>query len=221
MSSLRLLGGASALAALAAAVPAAAGPVLFEDDFQTTLAPAKWTSIGSAQITGSPVGTGNALNFTNLAAGGDLFSTGVIAGTGQGTFTLSFDYLCTNSQGGCGGYIGLSSGIWTVPGSGDAWIASDTPGAYPTPFVMSSTGGWESYSFTFQVVNGNGFGLKLEDFVGAGGTAGDAYFRNLTLNAGLVPEPSAWALLVLGFGAAGAAMRRHARRRMTSGLTFA
>lgn len=42
--------------------------------------------------------------------------------------------------------------------------------------------------------------------------------RQIFLAAGAVPEPSAWALLIAGFGATGAAMRR--RRRSTS-LSFA
>lgn len=220
MSSIRFA-TACAFAALVSATPALAGPVLFEDDFQTTLSPAKWPTIGSAQIVASPVSSGNALNFAALASGGDLFSTDPIAGTGNGTFTISFDYLCTDPQGRCGGYIGLTSGHGTLPDSADSWLASDTPGAYPTPFVMNSTGAWVSYSFQFDVVSGGAFGLKLEDFAGSGGVAGDAYFRNLVLNAGAVPEPSAWALLVLGFGAAGAAMRCHARRRLAVGLTYA
>ena len=49
--------------------------------------------------------------------------------------------------------------------------------------------------------------------VNANGAFGDYSIDNIVFDAaGGVPEPSTWALLVLGFGAAGAAMRRRATR---------
>lgn len=56
-------------------------------------------------------------------------------------------------------------------------------------------------------------------FDGTGGNGGFA-LDNLTLNAAVaaVPEPSAWALLILGFGAIGAGMRR---RKTSATLSFA
>jgi hypothetical protein len=175
--------------------------VLFSDDFQTNLS--QWTTNHSGAIVAAPVGGGNALHFNNLDSGGDIFST-LIAFSGVGTYHLKFDYLGTCQTGGCGGYIGLHPGgsTTTAPSTGDAWLATDTPAAYATPFTFSSNGSWKTVEFNFAVTSPGAFGLKLEDFVGSGGVAGDAYFRNLELTSP-VPEPSTWAMLILGFAGVG------------------
>lgn len=67
----------------------------------------------------------------------------------------------------------------------------------------------------YTTVNGASLGnIDRLVFDGTGG-AGGFVIDNLTLNAagpGGVPEPSAWALLILGFGAVGAGMRRRVTR---------
>jgi len=199
--------------ALGLGTPANAA-VLFSDDFQTNLS--QWTTNQSGQIVAAPTGGGNALHFNNLGSGGDIFST-LIAFSGAGTYHLKFDYLGTCETGGCGGYVGLHPGSSTTtnPASGDAWLASDTPSAYFTPFTFSSNGGWVTVGFDFSVTTGTTFGLKLEDFSGSGGSAGDAYFRNLELTSG-VPEPSTWAMMILGF--AGVGYMAYRRRNQSDAL---
>jgi hypothetical protein len=44
-----------------------------------------------------------------------------------------------------------------------------------------------------------------------GGTAGTIVFDDITLGLGL-PEPATWAMMLLGFGAIGASLRRRRRR---------
>ena len=46
---------------------------------------------------------------------------------------------------------------------------------------------------------------------GPGGS--EVAFTNVTISTGVVPEPSAWGLMILGFGAVGSAMRRRATAR--------
>ena len=189
---------------------------LFTDPL-TDLGNGNWAINGSGAIVAAP-GGGSALHFNNLGSGGDLFSN-IIGGTGAGQYRITVDYYCATS--GCGGYLGLHPGVSTTtdPASGDAWLATDTPGAYPTPFLLPNTGGWATATFDFSVTTTGGFGLKLEDFGPgvSGASAGDAYFRNLTISA--VPEPATWAMMVGGFGAIGFGLRR--RRRQAVRVTYA
>src|SRR6478609_5601977 len=127
----------AAVAALALASSAQAG-VLFSDSLQGSLANGNWIANSHGQIVAAPTG-GNALNFSGLQAGGDLFSK-VIAGTGAGTYTLKVDYLCQNANG-CAGFIGLHPGgtVTTNPQSQgtDNWLVTDLPVTYPVPFTFT------------------------------------------------------------------------------------
>jgi hypothetical protein len=203
---------------MAISATSAQASVVFSDSLQTTLAPSNWASYNSAAIV--PVGSlGNALHFNAGGSGGDLFS---VPFAGPGTYTIKVDYLC-GTPGGCGGYIGLAPGASTVvtptsPTGGDAWLATDTPAAYGAPFPLIGNGtAFTTNTFTFTVTSPGTFGLKLEDFTGAGGTAGDAYFRNLSVSA--VPEPATWGLMLMGFGMIGFASRR--RAKVSTNVTYA
>ena len=203
------------LVAVAAAVAPSAGfaQTVFSDSLQTTLASPNWVGNGSGAIAPSPVAGGNALHFDSLGSGGDLFSS--LFATGPGTYRVRFDYLC-GTAGGCGGFVGLYPGGSTTtnvnanPGN-DGWLWTDTPAAYPTAFTGTGNGvAYTNVTFAFTVTSPGQFGLKLEDFSGSGGVAGDAYFRNLSVAA--VPEPATWAMLIFGFGLIGTALRLPRRK---------
>lgn len=205
---------------LAMSASAAQAGVVFSDPFTSTpvVAPgSNYTQNVSGEVTN--VNGGPALHFTQFGSGGDLNS---ILFAGPGTYTISVDYFCGNSNG-CGGYLGLIPGSTstvpsTPPNGGDAWLATDTQAAYGTPFTLvSGAEGFQTNTFTFTVTSPGMFGLKLEDFIGSGGVAGDAYFRNLSVSD--VPEPASWAMMLFGFGMIGFAARR--RRRTSNGVAFA
>lgn len=204
---------ATAVAILASSVGAQAA-VLFSDDFQTSISASKWAIPGSAQIVAAPVGGGNAMNFANQGSGGDLFSQ-IIAGTGAGHYSIKFDYF-SRTPGGGGAFIGLypTGTTTTVPNATafDDWMGTDSPASYPTAFTFSSGAGFTTVNLSFDVTTATPWGLKLEDFVGAGGSAGDAYFRNLTVSSVDVPEPLTLSLFGAGLaGMAGLRRRRKAK----------
>jgi hypothetical protein len=174
---------------------------LFSDDFQGNLS--QWNPNASGQIVPDPLdplGGGKALNFGSTGSGGDIFSTNASFSNPSHIYTLSYDYLGTCGTASCGGYVGIfPGGNFTIAGSqGDGWLSGDAPAAWFTPFANRNTGVWEHISFTFDTNSSDPFGLKLEDFVDSNNTAGDAYFRNLELSAA-APEPSTWAMMLLGF----------------------
>ena len=201
---------AAAFAVMAAGSAQAA--VLFSDDFQGPLSAAKWSTFGSAQIVANPLAGGDfAMNFASLDAGGDLFSN-MIAGTGAGDYSIQFEYYSPTAGGG-GSFVGLipTSTTVTVPPWDlfDDWLATDTPGAYPTLYAFSSGADWTSVTINFSITSNTAWGLKIEDFGGSSPyIAGDAYIRNLTVSS--VPEPATWAMFLLGFGAIGWTLRRRA-----------
>ena len=71
--------------------------LLFSDTFTGAALGPGWSSNNSGTIVAAPVGGGNALTFTQLGSGGDLFSS-PIAGTGAGTFAL-IDYVNFKGEG--------------------------------------------------------------------------------------------------------------------------
>ncbi|MDB5583863.1 MAG: putative exosortase interaction domain protein [Bradyrhizobium sp.] len=205
-------------AAMTLAAPAAfAATPLFTDSLQGTLANGNWAGNNSGQIVAAP-GGGTALNFASLGTGSDLTSI-LFGSAGAGIYRVSVDYYCGTSQ--CGGFLGFYPGgsLSTNPsGSGDGWLATDTPALWSTPFALPNTGGWATLTFDVSVNSAGPFGLKLEDFPGTpGAVAGDAFFRNLSVSA--VPESSTWAMMLAGFGVIGFGLRR--RRRETVSVTYA
>ncbi|MEP6982025.1 MAG: PEPxxWA-CTERM sorting domain-containing protein [Sphingomicrobium sp.] len=74
-------------------------------------------------------------------------------------------------------------------------------------FILNAIGasGWNQYNVTSNLAAGKnlvGFGIY-------GTTSGPTYLDDFVINVGGgVPEPSTWAMMLLGFGAMGVAMRR-------------
>lgn len=115
-----------------------------------------------------------------------------------------------------GGFIGAqfaatgAVGFYFASGYGDGNLIelSFLNGA-TTLFSTQTTGGGVETAFSFFGIDGIGSitGFRLDSSVDGSGfsSLGTISFVG---GAGAVPEPSAWALLILGFGAVGAGMRR-------------
>ena len=90
---------------------------------------------------------------------------------------------------------GSASGTWTLAGYDVVYVAVKACRGFVLFAVSGSTGGWDTFDIPF---NQNPHELSHLVFFGSLAAA--------------VPEPSAWALMILGFGVAGAAMRQRKAR---------
>lgn len=197
---------AIAILALAACPAMWADVVLFSDNFESGSFGSQWATIGSAAIVANPVVSGNTsnnvLHFTNFGAGGDLFSK-PITFTGSGTVRIKFDYLSTQDASNLpGGFLGYNQ----LPGNNgtETWLFGDASwGPTVNPTTATPRGVWYSFDQTVNVTSG--FELKLEHYVGSGGTVGTFYFDNIVVSQS-VPEPTT--LGIFGMAFAGVAFLR-------------
>jgi PEP-CTERM motif len=120
-----------------------------------------------------------------------------------GTYKYSYDLLnvcCNASDPGDATALSPLQLWYTAPGGSSTLIdigpLSTTPG---TAF------GWETVSGTFTVAAGGSVHIGLVDQSGVPG-GNDFGVDNISLAS--VPEPASWALMITGFGAAGAMLRR-------------
>ncbi len=175
--------------------------VLFSESFETDLSLWVGKDGGSHQgaIVSDPLQSDNALTFTGLNSGGDIFTSSTFFSSSTGNYTLSYDYLGTCSTNDCGGFVGFSYGL---PGS-HVWLAgtSTVSGAAD---INIDDGVWNRVEISFNA-GMSPIRLMFEDFAGSGGIAGDVFFDNIKLTDGMidVPEPSVLALLTMGMLALG------------------
>lgn len=113
------------------------------------------------------------------------------------------------------------------PDDNDAWVSYATlAGAFTNPATPLTTGGsiWAALNNNDWNVSGNmssPYGTSLNSaglygnvwIIGASrpnlDSRDDGFkLKSIVVNPGAVPEPSTWAMMLLGFGAAGAALRR-------------
>lgn len=224
-------------AAAAVAVPASAATV-FSTDFESGL-PTEFSGQGSIQAPGTlPAASfGRAHLYNNTTTTGDAGASVLTLGglAAHSSLSLEFDFLAWNSWDGStqgfpqgdffevlldGNLIASispnnASGTLFVPGS-----ATLTFGPAPygfgdsSPFFDRDTvyrvtlGGLAHTSadavFTFRV-NGGGWQGGSDEAFGLDNIRVDAF-------SSAVPEPSTWAMLILGFGLIGAALRRPSTR---------
>lgn len=93
----------------------------------------------------------------------------------------------------------------------DGHVSVSLSGTNATLVVTPNGGPAQTYTFDYggTAFGGTGIGLgfygdaRLDNFAGGGGAPG-------------VPEPAAWALMLVGFGLAGTAMRSRQRRSMVT-----
>ena len=104
-----------------------------------------------------------------------------------GSFTLTEDYV--NLEGTVFGLPVLLTHNPNVPSIGSASIATANCGQCEEKFLIN-------------------FGLTVNALFGIGGSEPAPVSSDLTGNNGAVPEPATWAMMLIGFGLAGAALRR-------------
>jgi hypothetical protein len=126
-----------------------------------------------------------------------------------GSFTYSYDLLnlCCNNASPQAGIPSILQLWYTAPGGGTSQILINST-------VTTNASGFSHIVGSFDVAQPGGvirLGL-VDNSTDAGGN--DFGIDNLMLDqtAGTVPEPAAWALMLVGFGGAGAALRSRRRR---------
>lgn len=144
-------------------------------------------------------GSGRSIDLSGVSIGtiSQTFAT-TIGQTYQVTFWVS-----KNPDGGNALRTGSVSAGNTI--GGFSYTGANTHGNMmwaKETFLFTATGGSTTLSFSSDASGGCCFGPALD---------------SVSITA--VPEPGVWALLILGFGAVGGALRRKAQRKVT--LTFA
>lgn len=205
----RLLVG-SALAAFA--LPASAAQLIVNGGFEAPLAPPPCcTTTPPTPIPGWTVTTGDVnvvtgtfastngnlayeanqyLDLVGQSGSGSMFQTfNTIAGK---TYTLSFAY---------------SHNVFSVGAASAGFSVDGLMGTVSHNTGNSNGLDWQVYTNTF-VASGNSATLTFTNT--AGNQVGGVFLDAVSVT-GAIPEPATWAMLILGFGLVGGAMRRRTR----------
>lgn len=186
-------------ACLAMAAPASAA--VFADDFEAytvglnqTAFGANWTvTSGSVDLVGPGLFGGlcnvgsKCVDLDGSTSDAGVFASLALNLTGGVTYTANYD-LAANRRGGTDFLtvmFGSASANYTLV----SVSGSDPFTTQSLSFTPGSTG---TYNLSFSAAGGDNVGPLLD---------------NVTISAA-VPEPATWAMMILGFGAAGAVMRR-------------
>lgn len=233
MTTLRRLAFSAAIAAAALAATAAQGAVIFQDDFDSENGGA--TVNNYAGLTNWQVSDGtvdikagdNTRGTTGLGAYLDLDGTSYNGGSittidsfafGEGDLvTLTFLASGNQIRPGMAADDSLEAGFkfagttlirnFTLGGAfGSQNLGDLTAPTAATSSLTPYDSGWQSYSISFRA----GEAGTLQAFLGTGSK--DNYgpmVDNVILTiASVVPEPATWAMMILGFGWTGSALRR-------------
>jgi len=144
----------------------------------------------------------------NTTAGATAYESQVVA-IGPGTYSYSYDILnvCCNFNHPPGVTSVLQ--LWYFKGPAANAISPIPIDINATVATQPAANGWTHVTGNFTISQPGGFiRLGLSDN-SAAADGNDFGVDNLALAS--APEPASWALMIMGFGAAGAMMRRRAR----------
>lgn len=188
---------------------AAIGTPIFVEDFSSGLG--DWVGKNSGGHHGivvtDPLDPANeVLSFSRLNVSGDIFTSALLPVGGYSELLIEFDYLGLAKPASVpdnfGGFLGISVDL--NPGVG-AWLAgTDQSAANGLGFNgihLVDDGQWHRYTIDIApILSANGIPqvhLMIEDWLDAGGEAGDAYFDNLTVTGRNVPDTGGTGTLLL------------------------
>lgn len=217
----------AAVAAVAAFSAAPASATTFS--FTSGQNPATWTQDGvTLKVTGWSNGTAGAgeLPTAGLATAYAGYGYGIINSWTDNSHTIDdsgrYDFLRLEFS----KAVTLNSVSLAAFGDTDAWVSYGS-----TATKMTSGSGWTSF-----IGNGNNYvgGTSNRSFnpavntaatvwlIGAGrGTGSDDSFKLSSIGVtAAVPEPASWAMMIIGFGAVGSAMRRR-KGKVTTNVSYA
>lgn len=128
--------------------------------------------------------------------------------TGYGTYLINDVTFTVGVNANAGGY----SQSGTLANAGTSSIGAFT---YTIPYTISISNA-DTITLGGNTIVWNGFNIKFNELTLSSGS--EPVFGKLTATVTGVPEAASWAMMLAGFGLAGAAMRR---RRMATPVTFA
>jgi len=177
---------------LSASLTSARADIVFSDNFESGNL-SQWTGkLGlphHGQIVSDPFDALNhVLNFTDVNAAGDIFSTPIVVVPGQ-QYLLSFNFLAFPTGGVIPSEYGGFAGLSTDPGVTYFWIAGTYPLALtvPPPLAtpLATDGFWHHYEINLTDLiashNLTSIEVMLEDWNDHGSIPGDVYFDNIQL----------------------------------------
>ncbi len=141
----------------------------------------------------------NATNPTTCNFGNSDPTVGIGAFTDYYHFTLAFARVLTGSFGNY--YLNITQNVNFPTGGGSSTVSGGTLST-PVPFTVTQTPNPDVRSIGPVTIGAGNYTVQVNGHSQANG------FYSGVLNFGAVPEPAVWGLMILGFGAVGAGLRR-------------
>ncbi len=205
-----------AAAALGLSLPAQAATTVYTEDFDSYPASqvpwngsGVWSTGGSVDLVRSgefnlTCVSGNCVDLTGDRAG----SLSRIIDLAAGLYSLTFQFT-GNQLDGIGGQPNIRP-----PASFEVSFNGVTSTVGP---LANNSTAFQTFSATYNVLNDGPVTLSFTQLPG-----GDQFRGSIidSIAIAAVPEPTTWALMILGFGMVGSALRRR-RGKVTTGVSFA